>query len=128
MPQHHYPPDHCYLSVRQKKPLKNGRMADSGYFPIDYSGVRRDRPCKEIYKGRPMKAPIRVILQYVLDHPKMTTRSAVDAYFDQFLFSLEKQEWDGLTDWEKQQFADQLDLQNGRSPKGSGRGDDKPSK
>jgi hypothetical protein len=58
----------------------------------------------------------------------MTTKSAVDSYFDQLLWSIEKQEWEQLTDQEKQQFADQLDLQIGRPPKGPGLGDDKPSK
>ncbi|MCP5447396.1 MAG: hypothetical protein H6964_10430 [Chromatiaceae bacterium] len=58
-----------------------------------------------------MKPAIQEILQYVLDHPQMTTRAAVDSYFDQFLWSIEKQEWNSLTDQEKQQFADQLDLQ-----------------
>ena len=61
-----------------------------------------------------MKPAIREILLYVIDHPEMTTRSAVDSYFDQFLFSLEKQEWDYLSDQEKHLFADQLDLQNRR--------------
>jgi predicted Fe-S protein YdhL (DUF1289 family) len=46
----------------------------------------------------------------------------------QFLFSLEKQEWDSLTDQEKQQIADQLDLQNERSTKKQGVGDNKPSR
>jgi hypothetical protein len=64
-----------------------------------------------------MKPAIQEILQYVSDHPEMTTRDAIDSYFDQFLFSLEKQEWDSLTDQEKQQFADQLDLQIGQLPK-----------
>lgn len=60
-----------------------------------------------------MKPVIQEIIQYVIDHPKLTTRAAVDSYFDQFLWSLEMQEWNGLTDQEKQQFADQLDLQIG---------------
>ena len=57
-----------------------------------------------------MKPVIQEILQYVLDHPEMSTKAAVDAYFDQFLFSLDKQEWDALTNQEKHQIADQLDL------------------
>ena len=60
-----------------------------------------------------MKPAIREILQYVIDHPDMTTRAAVDSFFEQFLWSLEKQEWNGFTDQEKRQFADQLDLQIG---------------
>ncbi len=75
-----------------------------------------------------MKPAIREILQYVIDHPDMTTRAAVDSYFDQFLFSLEKQEWDGLTDQEKQQFADQLDLQIRQFRKRIGHGNKEPSK
>ncbi len=58
-----------------------------------------------------MKPVIQEILQYVIDHPEMTTRVAVDSYFDQILWSIEKQEWDDLTDQEKQFFADQLDFQ-----------------
>jgi len=56
-----------------------------------------------------MKLVIQEILQYVLDHPEMTTRTAVDSYFDQFLFSLEKQEWEQLTDDEKRLFINKLD-------------------
>ena len=74
-----------------------------------------------------MKSAIQEILQYVIDHPDMKTRSAVDSYFDQFLFSIEKQEWDGLTDQYKQQFAEQLDLQIGRLPEGPGLGDNNPT-
>ncbi len=58
-----------------------------------------------------MKPAIQEILQYVIDHPEMTTRAALNSYFDHFLWSLEMQEWDSLTDQEKQQFADQLDIQ-----------------
>jgi len=60
-----------------------------------------------------MKPAIQEILQYVIDHPDMTTRAAVDSFFEQFLWSLEKQEWNGFSDQEKRQFADQLDLQIG---------------
>lgn len=58
-----------------------------------------------------MKPAIQEILQYVLDHPEMATIAAVDSYFDQFLWSIEQQEWNSLTDQERQQFVDQLDLQ-----------------
>ena len=61
-----------------------------------------------------MKPAIQEILQYVIDHPEVTTRAAVDSYFDQFLWSLEKDEYQRLTDQEKQQFAGQLDLQIGQ--------------
>ena len=64
-----------------------------------------------------MKPTIQDILQYVIDHPEITTVDAVSSYFEQFLFSLEKQEWNSLTEREKQQFADQMDLQIERSPK-----------
>ncbi len=74
-----------------------------------------------------MKPAIQEILQYVLDHPEMITRNAIESYCDQFLFSLEKHEWDGLTDQEKQQFVDTLDAQIGRPPKGPGCGDNKPT-
>ncbi len=68
-----------------------------------------------------MKQAIQEIVQYVNDHPEMTTRTAVDAYFDQILFSLEKQEWSQLTDKEKQSFVASLDASKGRPPKGPGR-------
>ncbi|MCP4288857.1 MAG: hypothetical protein GY792_31285 [Gammaproteobacteria bacterium] len=58
-----------------------------------------------------MKPAIQEIIQYVRDHSDMTTRAALNSYFDQFLWSLEMQEWNGLTSQEKQQFADQLDIQ-----------------
>ncbi len=74
-----------------------------------------------------MKPAIQEILQYVIDHPEMATKLAIESFFDQFLFSLEKQEWDSLTDQEKLQFADQIDLQIGRPPKGPGRRDNKPT-
>lgn len=75
-----------------------------------------------------MKPAIQEILQYVVDHPDMTTRAAIESFFDQFLWSIEKQEWDGLTDQEKQNFADQLDLQNSAHPMEAGIRDSKPSK
>ena len=75
-----------------------------------------------------MKPFIQEILQYVSDHPEMMTKAAVDSYFDQFLWSIEKQEWEKFTDCEKQQFADQLNLQNSLPTKGPGHGDKKPSK
>ena len=74
-----------------------------------------------------MKPAIREILQYVSDHPEITTRAAVDSYFDQFLWSIGKQEWDGLTDHEKQLFVKKLDAAKGRPPKGPGLGDNKPT-
>ena len=44
-----------------------------------------------------MKPAIQEIFQYVLDHPEMTTIAAVDSFFGQFLWSIEKQEWNSLT-------------------------------
>jgi len=75
-----------------------------------------------------VKPAIREIFQYVINHPEMTTRAGVDLYFDQILWSMEKQEWMKLTDQEQQQFSDQLELQNGRHQKEPGRGDNNPSK
>ena len=75
-----------------------------------------------------MKPAIREVLQYVIDHPEMTTRSAVDSYFDQILFSIEKQEWNSLNDQEKQSFTDQLNLQIRQFRKGIGHGNKEPSK
>ena len=74
-----------------------------------------------------MKPVIQEILQYVIDHPEMTTRAALDSYFDQFVWSLEKDEYQRLTDREKQQFADQLDLQIGQFRTGIGCRDHKPT-
>ncbi len=73
-----------------------------------------------------MKQAIQEILQYVLDHPEMATRAAVDSYFDQLLWSIEKQEWEQLSDQEKRRFADNLDTAKDRPPKGPGCGDNKP--
>ena len=75
-----------------------------------------------------MKPAIQEILQYIRVKPEMTTRKAIDHYFDQFLFSLEKQEWNKLTEWEKQQFVDRLDAAKGRPPKEPGRRDNKPTR
>jgi len=56
-----------------------------------------------------MKLAIQELLQYVNDHPEMTTIAAVDSYFDQFLFSLEKQEWTQLTEDEKRSFVNKME-------------------
>ncbi len=56
-----------------------------------------------------MNAEIREILVYVRDHPELTTREASDSYFDQIIWSIEKAEWEKLTDREKQEFVDALD-------------------
>ena len=74
-----------------------------------------------------MKPAIREILQYVIDHHDMTTRAVVDSYFDQFLWSPERQEWLQLTDREKLLFVKKLDAAKGRPPKGPGLGDNKPT-
>jgi len=74
-----------------------------------------------------VKPAIREILQYVISHPEMTTRAGVDLYFDQILWSMEKQEWMKLTDQEQQQFIDNLDAAKGRPSKGPGYGDNKLS-
>ena len=68
-----------------------------------------------------MKPAIQEILQYVTDHPEMTTRSAIVSYFDQILWSVEKQEWGTLTEKEQQLVTDQIDaVKKGRPPKGPG--------
>ena len=74
-----------------------------------------------------MKPEIREILQYVVEHPEMTTRAAVDSYFRQFLWCIEKQEWLQLADREKLLFVEQLDAAKRRLPKGPGLGDNKPT-
>jgi len=48
----------------------------------------------------------------------MTTRAAVEAYFDQIVWSLEKQEYKKLTEKEKRRFIDRIDAAKGRPPKG----------
>jgi hypothetical protein len=64
-----------------------------------------------------VKAAIREILQYVLDHPEMTTEAAVVSYFDQFLWSAEKEEWEKLTAQEKQLFIHRLNVVKGKPQK-----------
>lgn len=73
-----------------------------------------------------MNAAIREILQYVSAHPEMATREAVDSYFDQIIWSIEKAEWTRLTDQEKTNLVEQLDAERGRPPKGPLYGDNKP--
>jgi hypothetical protein len=58
----------------------------------------------------------------------MTTESAVVSYFDQFIWSLEREEWEKLTAQEKRQFIDRLDAAKGRPPKGPPWGDCRPSR
>ena len=74
-----------------------------------------------------MKPAIREILQYVIDHPEMATRAAVGSYFDQFLWSIGKQEWNQLADRERSLLIEKLDAAKGRPPKGPGLGDNKPT-
>ena len=66
-----------------------------------------------------MKAEIREIFQYICAHPEMMTRQAVDAYFDRIIWSIEKSEWEKLTDREKQKFVDALDAAKRKAPKGA---------
>ena len=56
-----------------------------------------------------MKIPIREILQYVLDHPDLTTKEAVFSYFSEIVWSIEKDEWNRLTHDQKLGFIDCLD-------------------
>lgn len=65
-----------------------------------------------------MNLAVKEILQYITDHPEMTTRSAVESYFDQIIWSIEKEEWENLTEEEKQQFVVRLKLEKERPPKG----------
>jgi len=66
-----------------------------------------------------VKAAIREILQYVIDNPEMTTRSAVDSYFDQIIWSSEQAEWNQLTEREKQQFIGRIDAAKRKAPEGA---------
>ena len=56
-----------------------------------------------------MKAPVKEILQYVLDHPDLTTKEAVFSYFSEIVFSLEKDEWNRLTHDQRMGFIEYLD-------------------
>ena len=73
-----------------------------------------------------MNPAMQEILQYVLDHPEMTTLESVESYFDQFLWSIEKQEWDVLTDRERQLFGEKIDAAKDRPLKVLGIRDYKP--
>jgi len=64
-----------------------------------------------------VKAAIREILQYVFDNPEMSTRSAIDFYFDQFIWSSEQAEWRTLTETEQQQFTDRIDAAKKEGPR-----------
>jgi uncharacterized protein YaaW (UPF0174 family) len=66
-----------------------------------------------------VNAEIREILEYVSDHPEMKTREAVDSYFDQIIWSIEKAEWKKLSDEEKQVFVDALDAAKRKAPEGA---------
>jgi len=63
-----------------------------------------------------MKAPVKEILQYVLDHPALTTKKAVFSYFSEIVFSLEKDEWNRLTHDQRMQFIELIDLARKRHP------------
>jgi len=56
-----------------------------------------------------MKAPIKEILQYVLDHPDQTTKEAVFSYFSEIVYSLETDEWNPLTHNQRMGFIEYLD-------------------
>ena len=57
-----------------------------------------------------MKAPIRAILQYVLDHPELTTKEAVFSYFSEIIWSIEKDEWNRLTHDQRIAFIELVDF------------------
>ena len=57
-----------------------------------------------------MKAPVREILQYVLDHPDLTTKEAVFSYFSEIVFSLEKDEWNRLAHDQRMAFIELVDF------------------
>jgi len=63
----------------------------------------------------------------VLDHPGLTTESAVDSYFDRVIWSMGKKEWEKLTAQEKRRFIGRLDAAKGKPPKGPPWGNNKPS-
>lgn len=57
-----------------------------------------------------MKAPVKEILQYVLDHPDLTTTEAVFSYFSEITWSIEKDEWNHLTHDQRMGFIEHLDI------------------
>ena len=57
-----------------------------------------------------MKAPVKEILQYVLDHPDLTTKEAVFSYFSEIVWSTEKDEWNRLTHDQRMEFIEYLDM------------------
>jgi len=107
---------------------------------VDYAKIEQEtsEQCREsereahriILQALDIDVPAVVIggIRYNRVGREITTRSAVDSYFEQFLFSLEKQEWNQLTEREKQRFVNELETEKGRPPKEPGRGDNKPPK
>lgn len=92
-----------------KKPQKNVRTAAFWAARVVRSGFRRDRPRRENDVGREMKAPIKEILQYVLDNPDLTTKEAVFSYFSEIVWSIEKDEWNRLTHDQRIGFIEHLE-------------------
>ena len=55
-----------------------------------------------------MNAAIREIIDYVLRHPQMSVGDAVESYFGQIIWSLEKDEYRRMSQEERQVFAEAI--------------------
>lgn len=56
-----------------------------------------------------MNESTREILDYIVSHPELSTLQAVYQYFDQIIWSIEKEEWMGMTDVQKDKLVNALD-------------------
>lgn len=55
-----------------------------------------------------MNAAIREITDYVLRHPEMSVGDAVESYFGQIFWSLEKDEYQRMSQEERQRFVEAI--------------------
>lgn len=52
---------------------------------------------------------INELVEFVRMSDGIDTESSINAYFDQIVFSIEKSEWERMTDEERQRFAQRID-------------------
>ena len=55
-----------------------------------------------------MNAAIREIINYVLRHPEMSVGEAVESYFGEIIWSLEKDEYQRMSQEERQRFVEAI--------------------
>lgn len=67
-------------------------------------------PLKHSKRERQMKASIKEIRQYALDHPDLTTNEAVFSYFSEIVWPIEKDEWNRLTYDQRIECIEHLDV------------------